>query len=78
VFQTPPSVLNQSGRLSVMIQETLRSSALESVPFFDQKKVIQLLDGVKSADEYSAVADDQVLMIALSACVLHDRFHLSA
>lgn len=78
VFQTPPSVLNLSGRLSVMIQETLRSSALQSVPFFDRKKVIQLLDGVRLADENSAVASDQVLMVALSACVLQSRFNLSA
>ena len=29
-------------------------------------------------DEGSRVANDQVLMILVSACVLHERFHLAA
>lgn len=60
------------------MQDTLRGSALAAIPFFDQRKVIHLLDSLDTMDEGSGLANDQVLMILLSACVLHNRFRLSA
>lgn len=77
-FLSPPLMLNPQGRFSVLLQDMLRGSVLASIPFFDQKKVVSVLDGLQSADESSRVANDQVLMMVLSACVLHDRFRLSA
>jgi asparagine synthase (glutamine-hydrolysing) len=50
---------------------------LRSIPFFDQKKVIGLLDGLGTMDEGSRVANDQVLMMLVSACVLHEGFRMA-
>jgi asparagine synthase (glutamine-hydrolysing) len=77
-FLSPPATLNPQERLSTFAQDTLRGPVLASIPFFDQKKVIGLLDSVNSMDEGSRVANDQVLMILMSACVLHQGFRLAA
>ena len=53
-----------------------RQLALTSLPFFDQKKVVDLLDRLDAMDEGSRVAIDQVLMNLVSACVLQERFGL--
>ena len=77
-FLSPPLTLNPLGRFGVLMQEMLRGSVLASMPFFDQKKVVEVLDSLHTVDESSRVANDQALMMILSACVLHDRFRLSA
>ena len=76
-FLSPPATLNQQSRFNILLQDTLRSPLLASMPFFDQTKVINLLDNLHKMDEASRVANDQVLMTLLSACVLHNRFQLS-
>ena len=77
-FLSPPATLNPKERLSSLVQDTLRGPTLASIPFFDQKKVIGLLDRLETMDEGSRVANDQVLMHLTSACVLHERFRLAA
>jgi len=77
-FLSPPATLNPKEKLSTLVNDTLRGSVLESIPFFDQKKVIGLLDSLSAMDEGSRVAIDQVLMTMLSACVLHRGFGLAA
>jgi hypothetical protein len=37
-----------------------------------------LLDELETMDEGSRVANDQVLMILVSACILQERFRLAA
>ena len=59
-FLSPPATLNPKEKLSVLVNDTLRGPALASMPFFDQKKVIGLLDSVGDMDEGSRVANDQV------------------
>lgn len=73
-FLSPPAALDPQGRLSVLMQDTLRGPLLAALPFFNQKKVVSILDNLHTMDEGSGVANDQVLMILLSACVLHERF----
>jgi len=77
-FLSPPAALHPKGRLSVLMQDMLRGPVLASMPFFDQGKIICLLDNLYAMDEGSGVANDQVLMILFSASVLQDRFHISA
>jgi len=60
------------------MQDTLRGPVLAAIPFFNQKKVIGLLDKLDSMDEGSRVANDQVLMTVVSACVLQERLGLAA
>ena len=76
-FLSPPAALNPEGRLSVLMQDTLRGPVLGSLPFFDQKKVVGILDKLHTMDEGAGVASDQVLMILLSACILQKSFQLS-
>jgi asparagine synthase (glutamine-hydrolysing) len=77
-FLSPPATLNPTEKLNTLVQDTLRGPVLASIPFFDQKRIVRLLDSVDTMDEGSPVANDQVLMILVSACVLHERFHLAA
>jgi asparagine synthase (glutamine-hydrolysing) len=77
-FLSPPATLNPKEKLSALVNDTLRGQALASIPFFDQKKVIALLDRLPVMDEDARVANDQVLMILASACVLQERFGLES
>ena len=77
-FLSPPATLNPEQRLSSFVQDTLRGPVLASIPYFNQRKVISLLDTLETMDEGSRVANDQVLMLVVSACILHERFHLAA
>ena len=61
-----------------MLQDTLRGPQLASLPFYDQKKIIALLDRLPSMSETDRVAWDPVFMTVLSACVIHERFGLSS
>ena len=76
-FLSPPATLNPDERLNAFVQDSLRGPNLGSLPFFDQKKVIGLLDQMHSLDESSRVANDQVLMILVSLCVLQERYCLT-
>jgi asparagine synthase (glutamine-hydrolysing) len=77
-FMSPPATLNPKAKLHDLVQDRLRGSALASIPFFDQRKVIGLLDRLAGMDEASRVANDQILMFLTSACVLQERFRLAA
>ena len=48
-----------------------------SVPFYDQKKVVGLLDELPAMTDAGRVGWDPVLMSILSACVLQERSKLS-
>ena len=77
-FLSPPATLNPHDRLHEMVQDALRGSALRQVPFFDQAKVVRLLDGLPALQPGEQVAIDQILMMLLSGCVLGERFALAA
>jgi asparagine synthase (glutamine-hydrolysing) len=73
---TPPATLSAGERLHELVQETLRGSSLDSLPFYDRTKVIALLDRLPALDDKARTALDTILMILLSACTLHERFKL--
>jgi len=75
-FLSPPATLNPDQRLNAFVQDTLRGPVLASIPFFDQRKVVGLLDSLRTMDNGARVANDQVLMTLVSMCVLHERFQL--
>ena len=77
-FLSPPATLNPREKLSQMMNDTLRGSVLASIPFFDQKKVVALLDSLQTMDETAHVAIDPTLMMLMSICVLHQGFRLAA
>ena len=77
-FLSPPATLNPKEGFSALVNDTLRGPVLASIPFFDQKKVVALLDSLHSMDEGARVANDPVLMILTSACVLQERYGLQS
>jgi asparagine synthase (glutamine-hydrolysing) len=77
-FLSPPAALKQEDRLLALTQDTLRGSALRSVPFFDQRKVIGMLDSLPTMSDEARTAADRSLMIMLSTCALQEVFQPSA
>lgn len=77
-FLSPPATLAPDQQLNTFMQDTLRGPVLAAMPFFDQKKVVRMLDELPKMDEGAQVANDQVLMVMISACVLQEHFGLAA
>jgi len=75
-FLSPPATLNPDQRLNGFVQDTLRGPVLRSIPFFDQTRVVRLLDSLHSMSDGARIANDQTLMMVVSICVLQERFHL--
>jgi asparagine synthase (glutamine-hydrolysing) len=73
-FLTPPAALTPGERLYELVQESLRGPVMASLPFYDQAKVVALLDGLPALDDEARTALDPVLMILLSACCLHQHY----
>ena len=76
-FLSPPETTLPTERFHQMLQETLRGPQLAFLPFYDQKKMIALLDRLPSMSEADRVTWDPVFMSVLSACVIQQRFGLS-
>ena len=75
-FMSPPVTSVPTERFHQMLQDTLRGPVLGALPFFDQKKVIALLDDLPAMSESERVGWDPILISLLSACVLQQRFAL--
>ncbi|BAY66404.1 asparagine synthase (glutamine-hydrolysing) [Calothrix brevissima NIES-22] len=74
-FMAPPATLTIN-KLYTMMQDCLRSSVMESVPFFEQTAVIGLLDELPRMSERQLVAVDSTLMMLLSTYFLHSRYQM--
>jgi asparagine synthase (glutamine-hydrolysing) len=77
-FLSPPATLNPDETFNIYVQDTLRGPVLRSMPFFDQRKVVSLLDRLNEMDAGERTAWDQILMPIMSMCVLHEGFGLQA
>jgi asparagine synthase (glutamine-hydrolysing) len=75
-FLTPPAALSPGERLYELVQESLRGSAMASLPFFDQSRVVMLLDSLPTMSDLDRSALDPALMILLSACALQEKYRL--
>jgi asparagine synthase (glutamine-hydrolysing) len=76
-FLSPPATVHPDGTFQTFVQDTLRGETLRSMPFFDQKQIVSLLDRLPTMDVGARAANDQVLMHIVSMCVLQDRLGLS-
>src|SRR5262245_9330187 len=76
-FTSPPVAFNPNERLHALVQDTLRGPVLASLPFFEPRKVVAMLDSLPAMDDGARTAIDPVLMIILSACILQERFWLA-
>jgi asparagine synthase (glutamine-hydrolysing) len=77
-FLSPPVTMAPGEPFDQMLQDTLRGRVLASLPFYDQEKVIALLDRLPAMSDDERIGWDPVLMSVLSACVIHERFGLSS
>jgi asparagine synthase (glutamine-hydrolysing) len=77
-FLSPPATLTPDESFHTFVQDTLRGPKLSSMPFFDQREVIALLDRLPRMDTGARTANDQVLMLLVSMCALHEGFGLAA
>ena len=75
-FVAPLAVSEPEGPLFTLLQDTLRGSALAATGVFDRRKVLALLDGLPGLDPATRGRMDHVLMMVLSACLLHACFRL--
>jgi asparagine synthase (glutamine-hydrolysing) len=77
-FLSPPVTTVPTERFHQMLQDTLRGPVLASLPFYDQKKVVALLDQLPAMSDSDRVGCDPTLMSVLSACVIQERFGLGS
>ncbi|MBY0359351.1 MAG: asparagine synthase (glutamine-hydrolyzing) [Candidatus Obscuribacterales bacterium] len=72
-FVAPPLSLFSNHKTNDLVQEKLRSANFATIPFFNQQKIIALLDRLPAMPEAERSAIDPVLMIALSATAIQER-----
>lgn len=75
-FWAPPSAAQGANPLHALVQDTLRSGGLTSLPFFDRAEVIRLLDRLGDLQPAERAGADSLLLLATSLCVLQERFGL--
>ena len=73
-FFSPPATLNPEQTFNAYVQDMLRGSVMASIPYFEQKKVVGMLDRLDSMDAGERTAHDQILMPLVSMCVIHEGF----
>jgi asparagine synthase (glutamine-hydrolysing) len=77
-FLAPSALRTGAEVLQTFIQDTLRSSTFCSMPIFDAAAVHAVLDRLASIPDAQRHNVDTALLMMASACVLQDRYRLSA
>jgi asparagine synthase (glutamine-hydrolysing) len=77
-FLSPPVTTVPTERFHQMMQDILRGPVLASLPVYDQKKIVALLDQLPAMSNSERVGWDPALMSVLSACVVEERFGLGS
>lgn len=76
-FLSPPATLNPDDTFHTFVEDTLRGKTFASMPFFDQKRVVELLERLPDMEVGARTANDQILMQLVSMSVLHERFGMA-
>jgi asparagine synthase (glutamine-hydrolysing) len=76
-FLSPPATLNPEQTFNIYVQDMLRGSVMGSIPYFDQKKIVAMLDRIGAMDAGTRTAYDQILMPLVSICVIHKGFGMA-
>jgi len=77
-FTAPHGTLDTNSGLHQLTQDVLRGPDLASVPFFDQRAVVALLDRLPAMDHRERIALDPLLFLILCAAILHRRYGLGS
>jgi asparagine synthase (glutamine-hydrolysing) len=73
----PPSNLSLDSPLMELVQDTLRSKTMLSVPFYDSQKIISLLDSLPNMSNLDRASTTPTLMRSLSCCIIHEKFGIT-
>ena len=76
-FLAPPAAATPSSALFAFANDTLRSRAFAENPFYDQKKVLALLDEIPKMTREEQGVVDGMLTAVLSFAILGERFRVS-
>ncbi len=74
-FFAPPVV--QNPRMLSFIREVLHSDTMRQNPFFDQHKVIALLDRLSRVSAANQGYNEALLQLIFGTCVLQEQYHLA-
>lgn len=73
-FLAPPASLSShDNHMSILVNDTLRSSAFRNLPYFDHHKVLALLEDLPNASLEQKVALDSVFLVLVSAVALQSH-----
>lgn len=75
-FYAPPTALKPGSRLHEFVQETLRSEAMASLPFFNQEAAIDMLSRAPILEPEARTMLDQLLMVMVSLYLIQEQFAL--
>lgn len=73
-FLSPPEALGRPSRMTALIQDTLRSRTVESMPFLNASAVRSLADRLETMTPSERGRIDTDLMSLISAVIMHERF----
>ena len=73
-FLSPPDALGKPSKMTALIQDTLRSRTVESVPFFNGKAVRRFADRLETMTQAERGSIDTDLMALISIVFMHERF----
>jgi len=72
-FYAPPAVLQPDSQLHEFVQESLRSEAMASLPFFDREAAIEMLERAPMLKPEAQTMLDPLLMVIVSLCLLQEQ-----
>jgi asparagine synthase (glutamine-hydrolysing) len=73
-FLSPPATLHPDQTFNIYVQDLLRGKVMSSIPYFDQREIVKMLDRIHTMDAGERTAYDGVLMPLVSMCVIHEGF----
>ena len=76
LFMAPPITVYDDATTMSMIQDRLRSTALDRVPLFNRAAVTRMLDGLAGMSAFERLCLEPVLLNALSATILAEKYRL--
>lgn len=75
-FVAPPVSSFTTPAASAMLHDVFASKSFASLPFFDREKLLKLIQRLPEMQSEERSATDPVVMTALSAAALHERYRL--
>lgn len=75
-FLAPPATHRPGNRLYEMCRDTLRGPGMRDLPFFDTRRVAELLDRLPGMEDGERITLDPLILALTSLCVLQERYRL--